>query len=184
MEGVTAAFRAAWRSEGFLSREHEERRFEAGLKVLERFYLEELASPRVPAQVEKEFSFPHGKSRIEGRIDRIDLDPDGATVIDYKTSAVADQADAAKRTRESAQLRIYALAYRHQAGVLPRRVELRYVENGLTGSIELTEEDLAETGKTIERIAAGIRAGNYEPQPSPRACRWCPFNRICPHAMS
>jgi DNA helicase-2/ATP-dependent DNA helicase PcrA len=184
LDRVLGALRAAWRSEGYLSREHEERRFESGRQTLERFYAEEMASRVVPAQVEKEFAFQHGKTRIDGRFDRIDLDPEaGATVIDYKTSAITDAKEAASRTRHSLQLRIYALAYRHQSGVLPRRIELRFVESGVTGSAEATEEDLAVAAETIERVATGVRAGNYEPRPSPKVCGPCAFNRICPHAV-
>ena len=185
LDQVLVAFREAWRSEGYLSREHEERRFESGVQTLERFYSEEMASPIVPAQVEREFAFQQGKSRIDGRFDRIDLDPEkGATVIDYKTSAITDAEEAASRTRKSLQLRIYALAYRYQSGVLPRRVELRFVESGVMGRAELSEEDVAVAVKAIERVAAGIRAGNYEPHPSPKVCGQCAFNRICPHAVS
>ncbi len=181
---IQDALRDAWRSEGYLSREHEERRFEAGIATLERFYKREMASSRVPAQVEREFAFAHGKSRIEGRFDRVDLDPDGATVIDYKTSITEDQADADKEARKSMQLRLYALAYRHQSGVLPRRVELRFVETGITGGAVLGDKEMAEAEAAIDRVAVGIRAGNFEPHPSPMACAHCAFSRICPHAVT
>jgi DNA helicase-2/ATP-dependent DNA helicase PcrA len=120
---------------------------------------------------------------VEGRFDRVDLDPDGATVIDYKTTAVDEPADAARRARESPQLKLYALAYRAAAGVLPRAVELRFVETGVAGRAVPGEEDAAAAAAAIERAAAGIRAASYEPQPSPRTCGQCAFGRICPHAV-
>jgi DNA helicase-2/ATP-dependent DNA helicase PcrA len=180
---VQEVLRDSWRSEGFLSREHEERRLAAGLRILERFHAEETSSPMLPAQVEKEFSFVHGKTRMDGRFDRVDLDPVGATVIDYKTSAVRDQAEADRRARKSPQLRIYALAYRHQAGVRPQRVELRFVESGLIGGAEPGEEELAEAEAMIEGTAAGIRAGSFEAHPSPQICGSCLYGRICPSAV-
>ena len=39
-DDLVAAFQAAWVSEGFLSREHEERRLRAGEEMLRRFHEE------------------------------------------------------------------------------------------------------------------------------------------------
>ena len=47
-DDLVAAFRAAWVSEGFLSREHEEQRLRAGEAMLRRFHAEEAASPVEP----------------------------------------------------------------------------------------------------------------------------------------
>ena len=44
-DDLVEAFRAAWVSEGFLSREHEEQRLRAGEATLRRFYREEAATP-------------------------------------------------------------------------------------------------------------------------------------------
>ena len=96
---------------------------------------------------------------------------------------MATQADSEKRVRESSQLRIYALAYEHQAGVAPRRVELRFVESGLSGGMEPSSEDLAKASALVESTAAGIRAGNFEAQPSLTTCGTCLYSRICPSAI-
>jgi DNA helicase-2/ATP-dependent DNA helicase PcrA len=184
VDDLREAFRNAWRSEGFLSREHEERRFEAGIRTLERFYAQETAGGTRPAQVEKEFAFTRGKSRVEGRFDRVDLGPDGATVIDYKTANVTERSEAERQARHSLQLRLYALAYRHQSGALPRRGELRFVETGLAGAAELGEKEAGEAEEAIDRAAEGIRAGRFEAQPSLPICAACAFVRICPHAAT
>ncbi|HEY2942817.1 MAG TPA: ATP-dependent DNA helicase, partial [Vicinamibacteria bacterium] len=47
-DDLVAAFRAAWVSEGFLSREHEEQRLAAGEDALRRFHREEARSPLAP----------------------------------------------------------------------------------------------------------------------------------------
>ena len=44
-DDIVAAFRAAWVSEGFLSREHEEQRLRGGEDVLRRFFQEETRAP-------------------------------------------------------------------------------------------------------------------------------------------
>jgi DNA helicase-2/ATP-dependent DNA helicase PcrA len=141
-----------------------------------------MASPVVPAQVEKQFSFQRGQVEVIGRFDRVDLDPDGATVIDYKTTEVEDPVEAAKRARESGQLRLYALAYQEQAGVKPRALELRFVGAGVRGRVEPDDADLARAAELIAATEAGIRGGDFAAHPSPRTCAPCAFNRICPQA--
>ncbi len=183
VEEILEVLRQNWRSEGFLSREHEERRFAAGSRVIARFHAEEVASPDIPAQVERPFAFTQGRVRVEGRFDRVDLDPDGATVIDYKTSEVEDAAVAGERARESGQLKLYALAYSQQAGVAPRALELRFVDSGVAGRVVPAADDLAAASGLIAAAEEGIRAGRFGAHPSPRTCAPCNFNRICPQAV-
>ena len=73
---LVAAFTAAWQSEGFLSREHEEARLDAGRAALRRFREEQLAPGAIiPAYVEREFSFLLDGDRVRGRYDRVDIVP-------------------------------------------------------------------------------------------------------------
>jgi DNA helicase-2/ATP-dependent DNA helicase PcrA len=70
------AFEVAWRNEGFLTREHEEARLEAGRAALRRFRTEQLQPGAVvPAYVEREFGFLLNGDRINGRWDRVDIEP-------------------------------------------------------------------------------------------------------------
>jgi DNA helicase-2/ATP-dependent DNA helicase PcrA len=73
---LVEAFERAWTSEGFLSRDHEDARLEAGRVALRRFRDEQLAPGAViPAYVEREFSFSLDGDRIRGRWDRVDIEP-------------------------------------------------------------------------------------------------------------
>ena len=75
-EALVEAFAAAWRNEGFLSREHEEARLAAGRAALRRFREEQLAPGAViPAYVERDFSFLLDGDRVRGRYDRVDIVP-------------------------------------------------------------------------------------------------------------
>ncbi|HEX5148767.1 MAG TPA: ATP-dependent DNA helicase, partial [Candidatus Limnocylindrales bacterium] len=70
------AFEAAWSNEGFVSRDHEEARLEAGLAALRRFRAAQLEPGAViPTYVEREFSFSLGGDRVRGRWDRVDVEP-------------------------------------------------------------------------------------------------------------
>jgi DNA helicase-2/ATP-dependent DNA helicase PcrA len=74
-DALVAAFEDAWRNEGFLSRDHEEARLEAGRTALRRFREEQLRPDAViPAWVEREFAFTLDGDRIRGRWDRVDIE--------------------------------------------------------------------------------------------------------------
>src|SRR5258705_1626719 len=130
LEDFLRAFDDAWRNEGFLTREHEEQRKQAGVAALTRFYHEEEASGQKPKSVEGEFIFALGPTRVRGRFDRVDDTPEGAVIVDYKSSDLTEPKAADKRARESLQLKMYALAHQQATGELPARVELRFLESG------------------------------------------------------
>ena len=72
-----------WTSEGFLSREHEEARLEAGRAALRRFRdAQREPAAAIPAYVERDFSFSLDGDRIRGRWDRVDIRPVGGSVAD------------------------------------------------------------------------------------------------------
>jgi DNA helicase-2/ATP-dependent DNA helicase PcrA len=75
-EQLFVSFEAAWTNDGFLSREHEEARLEAGRQALRRFRDEQLRPGAViPAWVEREFSFFLDGDKVRGRFDRVDITP-------------------------------------------------------------------------------------------------------------
>jgi DNA helicase-2/ATP-dependent DNA helicase PcrA len=186
-DDLVAAFRAAWVSEGFLSREHEEQRRAAGEEALRRFHREEAARPLRPTGVEKEFGFylegdgGEAGTRVQGRYDLV-IEEDGrVTILDFKTGAVDDPKTAAERARKSLQLDIYALAHLRTTARLPDRVELRFLESGLVAGKTPTLDDANRTELRIRQVAALIRTGAFEARPSYMACGQCPFREICPH---
>ena len=86
-------------------------------------------------------------------------------MIDYKSSDVTEQKAADQRARESLQLKIYALARTRRTGRLPARVELRFLESGLSGRYRPVAADLVEAREAIVAAAAGIRARRFEATP-------------------
>ena len=73
---LCASFEAAWSNEGFLNRDHEAARLEAGRAALRRFRREQLEPEAViPAYVERDFAFTLNGDRIRGRWDRVDVEP-------------------------------------------------------------------------------------------------------------
>ena len=125
-DDLVEAFRAAWVSEGFLSREHEDQRRAAGEEVLRRFHREEAARPLRPTGVEKEFGFylegedGTAGTRVQGRYDLVVEEDGRVTILDFKTGAVDDPKKAAERARKSLQLDMYALAHLRTSGAPAR----------------------------------------------------------------
>ena len=184
VQELLSVFESAWVSEGFLTREHEEQRFEAGKTAMRRFFEEEEARGCVPAYVEKEFCFLVDKNRIIGRWDRVDESDGEVRIIDFKSSEVRTQKDADRKTKDSLQLQIYALAYKKTFHRLPDYVELRFLETGLVGRHAVDEDDLAEAEERIREAARGIRARKFDAAPGYLSCKYCAYSSICPDSKN
>ncbi|MDP2766720.1 MAG: 3'-5' exonuclease, partial [Candidatus Methanoperedens sp.] len=104
LDQLLDCFEANFDPQGFLDAQHQEERFRIGREALVRFYKDEEKRGSVPKFIEKEFSFVIGNNKIIGRFDRIDMEKDGAVIMDFKTSAIKIQKDADKRVKESKQL--------------------------------------------------------------------------------
>ena len=178
-EELLGAYARAWTSEGFLSREHEEARFEAGRRALIAFRATQLAEqPRVVA-VERPFEFTLEGVRIRGRLDRIDDTPNGPVIIDYKSSDVADQARADGRVKDSLQLQVYALAHESLHGRLPHEVALHFLGSGVVGRTTPDPTRLARARGKLVAALDGMAKGEFAPRPDPVACGYCPYRQMC-----
>jgi len=177
-----AAFRKHWRSEGFLTREHEELRLLQGLRALEAFHAYEVTEGATPSFIERRFSMQIDDVRLVGVFDRIDLDATGGKVIDYKTTEITSVEQADKRAKSSKQLALYALAFQHQfGGSLPATLELRFLTpDVLVGTTKPTEKMIEKVKQDIAKVAKGIRKNHFPGEPAFRACQHCSYASICP----
>ena len=176
------AFAQSFDPQGFLDEKHQEERSRIGKEALIRFFHTEEKQDLKPLFIEKPFSCILENNKINGRFDRVDMEDDGAVIIDFKTSEIKKQKDADKRAKESLQLSLYALAYKSIFGKLPKRVELYFLESGLIGKTEVKEGNLEKVKENIREASLGIRAGNFAATPSYMACNYCAYNQICPSA--
>ena len=178
-EELLSVFRGAWSVEGFVSREHEEARYAAGCAALVRFRNDQLAEPASIVAVERPFTFRLGDVRIRGRIDRLDDTPDGAVIVDYKTSDVSDQAKANTRARDSLQLQVYAMAHEAETGVAPHAMQLHFLDTGVVGTVRPEPERQAKARAKVALALEGIRRGSFDPAPTAMGCAYCPYRQIC-----
>ena len=128
-----------------------------------------------------------GRDRVVGRWDRVDSGADGATVIDYKSTAIEEGSDKPQRTaQESFQLRLYALAHERMYGSRPANVALHFLETGERGSIAPTDESVSAVRAWITSTASRIRERDFAPNPAKgvRTCRECPYHQICPSSLT
>jgi len=157
---------------------------EQGKKTLGRLFQVQQETPEDPTLIEEKFQFPvDAKLIVAGRWDRVDCSDDGNIIIDYKSSEVTDQTAADRRTRESLQMLIYALAWQRLHQEPPTRVELRFVETGITGTAVFDQGDLDKAEQLVRESAKGIRSGAFNAKPQEFACKWCAYQGICPSAF-
>jgi DNA helicase-2/ATP-dependent DNA helicase PcrA len=186
-------FDRVWDSEGFLTIEHEEKRKAQGKVALSRFWEREVASKDMPTFIERKFDLHFDDVLVVGRFDRVDIKSgNDVIVIDYKSSETIDQDRADAQARESIQLRVYALYWWKMTKKLPVSTELHFLETGLVGKYEPTEEDMSEIEKLIVETAAKIRrdvrSGTFTANPKyfgrEPACTYCAYNAICPFSLA
>ncbi|MDD5078129.1 MAG: UvrD-helicase domain-containing protein [Candidatus Omnitrophica bacterium] len=183
LDDLLESFASSFEPQGFLDLKHQEERFRIGREALSRFYEREEKRALTPKFIEKEFTFLIGKNKVVGRFDRIDMEPAGAVIMDFKTSAIKTQKEADKRVKESQQLALYALAYQSIFGNLPAAVELYFLESGIIGRHVCAEKDLEDVKKDILEVSSGIRRQDYPARPEYKACTYCAYNQICPRAV-
>jgi len=177
------AFKESFDPQGFLDEKHQQERFRIGQEALIRFFSDEEKRDSRPKFIEKAFSFILEGNKITGRFDRIDIEEDGAVIMDFKTSEIKAQKDADKRVKESLQLALYSLAYKNIFGALPKRVELYFLESGIIGSREIEESDLEKAKEKIGEVSGGIRRQEFKATPAYMACTYCAYGQICPFAV-
>ncbi|MBI5286621.1 MAG: PD-(D/E)XK nuclease family protein, partial [Deltaproteobacteria bacterium] len=180
LEGLIGVFISSWRSEGFITREHELQRFEAGKELLKRFYEDQEGIGIRPSAVERGFIVDLEVNRLRGRWDMIEERGDGPYIIDFKTSDVRDAKTANIKAKDSLQLLLYTLAYRECFKRLPAGVELHFLESGLVGRACFGDEEINKVLSKIEEVSKGIRVRDYTPRPKYLSCQYCAFNNICP----
>jgi RecB family exonuclease len=115
---------------------------------------------------------------VKGRIDRIDMLPDGTVeIVDYKTGKAKDDPD-------RSQLFIYQLAALRVLGLKPSKLTFVYLESGDEFSFLGTEDELAKFEAKLCAIAVEVRKSSFAPTPDKNVCRFCDFKRICEFSSS
>lgn len=118
---------------------------------------------------------------LHGYVDRLDVAATGEVrIVDYKTGKSPKPGWEQKALF---QLRVYALLYWKNLGVLPKLLQLIYLGDAKVIKSTPTMAEIESTEKTLIRISeeifASISKDYWPPKPS-RLCDWCFFKSICP----
>lgn len=135
------------------------------------------------------------KVRFRGRIDRVDLAPDGShmVVVDYKTgqpTAYAGFDVDPVRAGRYVQLPLYALAARLRYGDVPTEAAYWFVGERAgyrRVPVKLDERTTRRLHEVIDAVGEGVDAGVFPANPGGRGgrsgfehCTYCPYDRVCP----
>jgi putative RecB family exonuclease len=118
---------------------------------------------------------------LHGYVDRLDVAPTGEVrIVDYKTGKAPKSGWEEKALF---QLRVYALLYWRNEGVLPKLLQLLYLGDGKTVKSSPNEKELEATERILKNIGDEILTSietDFFPPKKSRLCDWCSFKNICP----
>ena len=182
---ILSLFERSWISDGFLSKDHEKKFFEKGKKSLEDYIRLEF-NPKVRTVLtEEDFSvfLPLERPlKLIGRIDRVDVLPDGSVeVVDYKSGRdILTQKEADKNL----QMSFYAIAA-SKIKEPPFDVDLNkikftfyYFENNSKITTTRTEEGVKSAIEEIVRVREEIEKSDFSCSGS-YLCQSCEFRDFC-----
>jgi DNA helicase-2/ATP-dependent DNA helicase PcrA len=171
-----------WTAEGYQNSRHADLYFKKGQKYLTE-YLFKNPPESLPAKLEESFTLPIGDIKIGGKIDRVDVLPDGSIeIIDYKTSS---KIITPKEAQKNLQLSFYALA----ASKLPNspfsqppekiKLSLYYFENQAKISVYQTPEQLDLAQYQILDYARQIENSDFRCSHSLICQKNCDYHTLC-----
>ena len=140
-------------------------------------YFRDRAKHCVGVEVEVGFELADGTG-VTGYIDRLDVRPPEATVIDLKTQK---KAFTTAELDENWQARIYNIGARRLRPEVTGRVKVAFwVLRHQVQPVWLTADDASRDEEALLEVARRIRDCD-DPQPSPSPlCNWCPAHGSCP----
>jgi len=175
-------YKRRWINEGFLSREHEEMRKQAGARALRLFYRRQEASLPLPRFLEKSFKILLEGVKFTGRWDRIDYLDEGAAIVDFKAASVKDQKEADRKARESLQMDLYAFSFVQSQQFPLYETRLHFLESDVIGRAHKGEKEMNRAEGKIREAEEGIRRKDFHARPDWHNCSHCDFKTICPES--
>lgn len=118
---------------------------------------------------------------LHGYVDRLDIAPTGEVrIVDYKTGKSPKPGWEEKALF---QLRVYALMYWRNEGVIPRLLQLLYLGDKKVIRSSPTQKELEAAERITFNIGQEILTATEQDEfatKKSRLCDWCFFKAICP----
>ncbi len=141
-------------------------------------------NPNKIVELELNFTIYIGGYQVNGKIDRVELTPEGEyVVIDYKTGGKRKDID---NVADSLQLNLYCMAIKEKYGKLPKRASFFYVEKPDGEQMFDYKVDPAkvnEVKEILEGYVKSIQNIEFDPTPGEFTCRFCDYSDICAESM-
>ncbi len=150
------------------------------LAVLANYFLVEDPTTLEPLDRELDMTEELGDITIRGILDRMEEEPDGLVITDYKTGKAPPERYAIPAFFA---LKIYALLIRNRLGRTPVRLKLMYLNGPTVYQIPVTDPQLDATQRKLEALWSAINRAiinNEFPARPGKLCSWCQFQDICP----
>jgi ATP-dependent helicase/nuclease subunit A len=127
------------------------------------------------ARPERPFAFEHDGVLLHGRLDVLQLDPEHALVVDYKTNSLEEGTpEEIVENDYRLQRLVYALAC-FRAGAQEVEVVYHFLERpDAVVTTVFQREQLAELEAELSAAIARINAGDFVPTPDEFICAGCP----------
>ena len=168
-----------WRRGGFGDSDEERQLRVKAAAALRRYYARVTEEPVEPVWFERPFAFKIGAHTLRGRVDRVDRLADGGyELIDYKTG----RPRSAAALREDVQLSLYAVGAREAWQLDATQQAYLYVLDDEKVRVPSSEIDGDWIADTVDEVAGGILAQDFEPTPSYTVCSMCDYRIACPAA--
>jgi DNA helicase-2/ATP-dependent DNA helicase PcrA len=171
---------AGWRRGGFGDSEEERQLRGKAAAALTRYHERFQGSDSEPVWFERQFTFKLGPHLLRGRVDRVDLLPDGDyELIDYKTGRPKTPVQLV----DDVQLSLYAVGAREAWDIESSRQAYYYLLDDEKVTVPLDDGDRSEWIRAVAvEVAEGILSQGFEPTPSFEACSICDYRLVCPAA--
>ncbi|MDP1848595.1 MAG: ATP-dependent DNA helicase [Solirubrobacteraceae bacterium] len=168
-----------WRRGGFGDSDEERQLRGKAAAALRRYFQRVVEEPVEPVWFERAFSFRMGAHTLRGRVDRVDRLADGGyELIDYKTG----RPRSAAALREDVQLSLYAVGAREAWQLDATQQAYLYVLDDEKVRVPSSEIDAGWIADTVDEVAGGILAQDFEPTPAYTVCSMCDYRIACPAA--
>lgn len=175
-----------WVRFGYSNKKHEEQMKKRGREYLINYLESNLYnSQKPPVLLEQPFVFSLDGCRVRGKIDRVDLTPNGIEIIDYKTTDFLNKDLPSEREmKKNLQLSIYALAAlepTHEIfGKTPKEITLSLYFFDLGKKITTTRTQKELEGARIEIIKTKQEIENSDFECSKNFfCKDCEYKMFC-----
>jgi DNA helicase II / ATP-dependent DNA helicase PcrA len=134
-------------------------------------------NPNTPVDVEPKFKIVLNDVTISGKIDRVEMTPEGEyEVIDFKTGYAYKTKNTIK---EDVQMNIYALGTEKLYGKLPKKTSLFYIKDNKIVPHFIEEGKLNEFKAALSEKIESIFNEEFDASPEYRKCSRCDYASIC-----